>query len=748
MWTTTPLHVRLNARVTMKRLHLLLAALFVLVTVTTAQDPTTTTEAPSPPPPPPPSPPPTTSTTTAASLTTYQATASGMLDINWNNVPAEPQETKVKVTAPGACTCDAQEGACTANCCCDADCSASEKSLFSFCLPEGINTPQLEYCVADSAVAEVNLPSSSSLAAVRKVEAKDEFFAATLMCILQDNNPLLGRFFKDPGPASSTTLATALAETKTSFARTTTLAQSDSKYKVGAGLPILRKLPNGMYTRGDFLNIPSAGLAGTSCDASTRLGFMQSEPSWRGAMHAQDLSTIADGCFVAASPGACTSGSVLDVTLYTTDLLIAKTPLASPLIDGASSTSAIMTPGSDYANITLGSLMRRSSSSTGKPTAAGAAYFDDAYTSELSDAVSPSIAGGTCRDVLTQFEYIVYHDGSGTVTSVQAHAVVSDVPLGSSVRVTFAARFYTSAQQRENARPQSGSPGYITGRPVLAGASARDAATAKNAVSQFPGGFPLMRALPMGGGLCAFGNSLSAVAFGADTAASCSVPMSENALRSFCQGSSGGMSLQGYYLQLLAGSGSAFPSGSMSLPFQVLYALTTSTNGTYVGRWGNSMATNVADWVKVESSGLTSTKAMSWDGSELSCSNVVTGVDVVFLTALVGDADTPQSKISYVTLKPVYGTWRWRRGGAGGLQQQSFQLIQTVRFVPQVQGDAGFVRPASPPLSSPLPGDFFYPFLTSAASSKTSTPPLLFVAFMSLLAASSASSCSILHNRR
>ena len=89
---------------------------------------------------------------------------------DWAEVPAEPKQTPVKVTSPGSCACDAQDGACTANCCCDTDCASSEKALFAYCLPEGAPPPQLGYCVGDSAVADVNLPASSGLAAVRKVE--------------------------------------------------------------------------------------------------------------------------------------------------------------------------------------------------------------------------------------------------------------------------------------------------------------------------------------------------------------------------------------------------------------------------------------------------------------------------------------------------------------------------------------------------------------------------------------------------
>lgn len=68
----------------------------------------------------------------------------------------------VAITQIGDCQCDMRAGSCDANCCCDQECSEEELMTFSACKATGPELPSLEYCFADSSVAEVQFHSSAA----------------------------------------------------------------------------------------------------------------------------------------------------------------------------------------------------------------------------------------------------------------------------------------------------------------------------------------------------------------------------------------------------------------------------------------------------------------------------------------------------------------------------------------------------------------------------------------------------------
>ncbi|KAK3258180.1 hypothetical protein CYMTET_32765, partial [Cymbomonas tetramitiformis] len=158
-------------------------------------------------------------------------------DIDWTQVSSAPAATDVDITTIGNCACDLHLRACDMNCCCDEECSASEQELFSECSPEGPPEPSLTYCVADAAIAEVNLPSSSSLTVVRKEPSDDDWSFSSQLCIAQDNNAELGYFFADPEPGDGADLTNRIDEDDTDFWLTedssSTSSGTSSGYTVG-----------------------------------------------------------------------------------------------------------------------------------------------------------------------------------------------------------------------------------------------------------------------------------------------------------------------------------------------------------------------------------------------------------------------------------------------------------------------------------------------------------------------------------
>lgn len=110
---------------------------------------------------------------------------------------------------------------------------------------------------------------------------------------------------------------------------------------------------------------------------------------------------------------------------------------------------------------------------------------------------------------------------------------------------------------------------------------------------------------------------------------------------------------------------------------------------TVVGIWGNSDALNINDWIEVQlarpgrrgsaslatlsSSPLTfpplsspqivmdsNTTEMVWDQGTATCTNVITGMKMEFLTSVVGASHNPQSQITYARISFVRATWTFQ----------------------------------------------------------------------------------------
>jgi hypothetical protein len=73
------------------------------------------------------------------------------------------------------------------------------------------------------------------------------------------------------------------------------------------------------------------------------------------------------------------------------------------------------------------------------------------------------------------------------------------------------------------------------------------------------------------------------VAFGANTVASCAVPLTSAQLEAFCRG----QNVDGV------------PPNNPGIPLQLMAGLLDTDQPTVIGRWGNSDATNVNEWVEV-----------------------------------------------------------------------------------------------------------------------------------------------------
>ena len=107
--------------------------------------------------------------------------------------------------------------------------------------------------------------------------------------------------------------------------------------------------------------------------------------------------------------------------------------------------------------------------------------------------------GGWCRNAIKSVCYIITHDGSGSIVSVEADLTLTDIPTGNSTSEEdddevgllqeYTVEFLQSnavsrdAQTSGNVvnRTRSGNPGYIVGLPVLSGIVVEDSSSSSSA---------------------------------------------------------------------------------------------------------------------------------------------------------------------------------------------------------------------------------------------------------------------------
>jgi len=187
------------------------------------------------------------------------------------------------------------------------------------------------------------------------------------------------------------------------------------------------------------------------------------------------------------------------------------------------------------------------------------------------------------------------------------------------------------------ARDMSGNPGYIPGKPVLAGTKQTEGGTSKEAIEMWVDGLGLKQCT---------GTDLTYVTYGDSMTFGCSLTLSLAQLEAMCT------------------------SKSQLAMF--------GTTATHVGAFGNADPLRTAEWVEIVSEAPASLSTV-WQSSSRSCSGVAAGLNVEFLTAPVGEEGNPQNKILVARVAYARDTWTYTsRTGT-----QTFVLTTSVSFVPK-----------------------------------------------------------------
>ena len=636
--------------------------------------------------------------------------------------------------------------ACDPNCCCDPDCASTHTALFSdsvggiappsTCRPEGPDTPQLEYC-AEADVAKVNLPSSSSFGSVRRVKAQDGVLSSQL-CIVQDNNVAYGAFFADPATATPA-VAVAVGKNDPNFyewlepdataAASGALTAFDTRISFTANESVpfafnVTGLTNGLRTDESGVFRLNARVYSAACDDIDVLGFLFDSP-FTARQRIATNSHDGDSCEVSYTNLAtqCTTQSLFDVRSYVDTQWLGQFRLA-PIASAPTGYVAV-----EMANITRVDLY------TGAATAAQPAAATPPGPS--FDAVS-----GSCRDVVVKMHYTIFASASGSITRVLADATLAEAIVPPSTGVGAVPITYT-ATWREDGRNlgttakvrQSGSPGYSTYFPVLAGMRVSNVIAGTSSVEHFVEGFPFPTAAPTDGS-CSF-NFQSPLGFGASTASGCTVAMTLRQLREFCTLASPTNAFGTYLFQTKAeqaapgcANTAISPGGSTPLPAQIMQGFGLSglvyvgasgagalagdaTRQAVVGAWGNADYAESADWIPIETNAVPPPSSMVWDEASSTCSNVLNRFSIEFLVGGVGPVYDVQRKIMHAqTSYSSDAAWTWT--GSDVNCTKDFDVHFSASFVQLAQTANEGDTPDPPPLAPTFPSDIFYPFLSSS----------------------------------
>lgn len=634
------------------------------------------------------------------------------------------------------CTCDLQLNNCDPNCCCDPDCTAGHKAAFTGCKTD----PQSSHrrCVYSALVASSN------------TQQRTEEEADGLFCVYNDNNEKRSSYDTVCTAVTSDEFAELLEDSEVATGRLTSYApgvnglpvHSSRKCTQNAGGAtactssggtqttgyivgdaLLTGFPNAFVERtggaaaapthrrrharqvatagptvasghtsapsapptDDFTTVYSnfvygvlplpRALASAECSDTSTAGFMQDE-------HQTCSRTFTTGA------AACTAGSFADVTAY-------LSPNVHLFADKTSSTVVeVRCDGFTYNGDTT--------STAGLSVADARASCVTGARFACDDTATPSAMTKAVTEVNLVVKYGAGTDGANRIASVAVAFVVADVVIPSTAAVfsvvqRHSIRFLTNtstytgvANAVPNDYPRSGNPGYIIGKPVLAGiaTNAVPAGTTTVEMSEDPlQWLGLPKPGPSARCEDVHPTQRSAVRFGYDMASDCLLDVG---LEDFTDCNVLRASVQAIFAQHI-------------------------TRASMIGKYGNSSQLAVNDWVPLVNAGVPAQSGAT-DTVQSQCTQVMSSAHLELLTARVGDFSNPQNTIVGARYSFEYSTQQFDCIGsycdgdvAAANRMQLLQLHFSVGFVDVSQGTEKVVK-TMPDVIDKLPPAFFYPF--------------------------------------
>ncbi|ELT91904.1 hypothetical protein CAPTEDRAFT_228697 [Capitella teleta] len=574
------------------------------------------------------------------------------------------------------CTCDMTENACDVNCCCDPDCTASDRLAFSKCSDE--YTPaDNRACVRSDIIFTDNSPF--------EVDTTQP----GLFCVEYDNYEERN-YYNIPDPVNDTeTFQEIEAEFSTfSFKKSSSsLSVPQEFYKSGdVILTVYENLALGS------LSLPSPSI-NSQCQDLNPASFLIPEST----QCLRSIQTLASDCM---------TNPALDAQTYFNGFKVVANPVLFKALfpnetENATeyTTLAPMTPQTDiplYNNSLLLSI-----SPDGPHTCIDS--YGLSYSCNFTDEIpspsyeeDPSQPGSYfCYNSVVKATYKVIYNGTDGIISVHLAFTLRDLsdsnlPLSQSFVTEFAQEFQT-----EDPFKRSGNPGYVQSKPVMAGTLVSDTDNLGNPIYSIqlnsdPNQWMTMAKSALTAGRlpsCVEGvETREPVLFGVGMRSGCFVSFSFNNMTELCN----------------------------LTQWAAWEALRGPNPSTYIASFGNSDVEKVGDWVPIL--GASDQPQRVIPGSDPgTCLNVLTGLNIQIVYANVGAIDNPQPKIlgaryqyQYVEQLKYQCIGPFCQPGLEGLPQ-NFEISSSVQFIDASESVRG-VSARIPKVTARLPDDFFYPF--------------------------------------
>lgn len=318
------------------------------------------------------------------------------------------------------------------------------------------------------------------------------------------------------------------------------------------------------------------------------------------------------------------------------------------------------------------------------------------------EKISNLIRSPNCLNFGMEVNLQILHNGTGGI-----HEVDMYIRLLNNSKVETTVQFLWSNTENTGF-VRSGNPGYITGRPVLAGrkiVSVSNDTTilkAKEAIEMTVSPKGWLTVFDSEKGLCSL-TKRKPVLFNENVKHLCSLPLEKKYFSK-----NGCLDVQRIILELLLGENAS--------------NLTSATMNKFLGVFGNSKVEIMSDWlqVMVDSYPLISTQPTFENSSDgLSCKGIFTHLFIDIATAKFGSFINPQTKIvgslfRFGSPKNVFIRCT-ARSCDQSWKSSKVKIGTEVNFLdltrPAVRE---FAQP--PGLEAKLPHDFFYPFFSGKAN--------------------------------
>ena len=598
------------------------------------------------------------------------------------------------------CQCDLTAGMCDPNCCCDSECSDEEKKLFSdSCIPQTSSALSIPVCVSGNTFESITTQQYG----LQSTSAQEGF-----LCIEEIKNPSLGVFFKPPGKLTPSLLERTGIEPEHAFGMVgdgSPSAPEDNNrknYAVGDRLQVAfaSKI---LSAFGGYMPLPSVGPNGRCADTN----YMRYR-----------VPVTSNTC---PRRGSCLGS--FSSAAYVEDIRIKRKYSKERGIQDTGDAA-------EWAPVTVSSLRHRDVDT-------GVVTSIDVPTNGSIPATVYDGANKVCANALLGVRYTVFYDATdATITSVSAQVLIGNVSAASATtELTMdqeygveymwsdAAYPFEEPELKETAlvnnlqnRSRSGNPGYILGKPVLAGTVHEydvvdgTETKKKKIIDAYADGLRMPLVADENGRCVASSPTTQRhgrlINFGHDALSGCTISVTRAQLKALC---------------------TSVPSDLAESTLATVPGYFNLTTGIRVGAFGNANPFNddEAEW-PVMSVDTPSTQG-DYDDKTGKCTGMVTSADFEFLTHDVGSFASPQAKIGVARV--MYRTKTINFHAVTGLDSETNDIVltSTATFVKLKPSGLEEYIPPAPPFFPSIPHDVFYPFEFSPAS-RTATPYGYFLA--------------------